>query len=181
MLRRSGAHEGDLVFVTGTVGDAGAGLAILQSEGDDLSEVDRDFLVRRYLLPEPRLVVGGLLKGIATSSLDVSDGLLADFSHIADVSAVAIKIVAAQIPLSPALVNFRGAGGNTIMGAATAGDDYEIAFTAPSSFRQILQEIASKVGVAITEIGQVEAGCAVALFDESGQVMKVESPGFTHF
>jgi len=181
MLRRTGAHEGDLAFVTGTIGDAGAGLEILKSEGSDLSEADRDFLIRRYFLPEPRLIVGGLLKGIATSSLDVSDGLLSDFSHIADVSSVAIKIVSARIPLSPALVNYRGIRSKAILGAATAGDDYEIAFTAPSSFRQILQEISGELGVAITEIGRVEAGCTVALLDESGKGIKVESPGFTHF
>ena len=181
MLRRGGASGGEAVFITGTIGDAGAGLAILGGEGDNLSEPDRDMLVRRYLLPEPRLLFGGLLKGIATSSVDVSDGLLADLGHIASVSGVGITIEAAQIPLSPALINLWGAQVDAVIRAATAGDDYEIAFTSPASLRQVLEAAASEVGVAIVEIGRVEAGSGVTLLDESGQVLRVEKSGFTHF
>ncbi len=181
MLRRSGAIEGDLVFVTGTIGDAGAGLAILQGEGDDLPETDRDFLVRRYLLPEPRLVFGGLLKGIATSSLDISDGLVADLGHITEVSGVGITVEAARIPMSSALVKFRGEDGDAIVRAASAGDDYEIAFTAPASLRQVLEAAASEAGVAISEIGRVEAGSFVTILDESRQAIPFEKSGFTHF
>jgi len=181
MLRRAGASEDDLVFVTGTIGDAGAGLAILQGEGDDLPETHRDFLVRRYLLPEPRLVFGGLLKGIATSSLDVSDGLVADLGHIAEVSGVGITIEASRIPLSPALVKFRGVDSGAVIQAVTAGDDYEIAFTAPASLRQPIEEAALEVGLSISEIGRVGAGRSVILVDESGQSVAVEKSGFTHF
>ena len=181
VLRRGGANAGDLVFVTGTIGDAGAGLAILQSDNDHLPETDRNFLVRRYLLPEPRLAVGALLRGIATSSLDVSDGLLADLGHIADVSRVAIELEANRIPLSAALTKFGEPGDALIIRAATAGDDYEIAFTAPASFRQVLNGIAGDTGVAISEIGRIEAGAGVTLLDGSGTALKVEKTGFTHF
>lgn len=181
MLRRGGAGEGEHVFVTGTIGDAGAGLAILQGDGDNLSEPDRDMLVRRYLLPEPRLLFGALLRGIATSSIDVSDGLLADLGHIASVSGVGITIEAAQIPLSPALINLWGAQVETVIRAATAGDDYEIAFTAPASLLQPLKAAASEVGVSVVEIGRVEAGSGVTLLDESGQVLRVKKSGFKHF
>ncbi len=181
MICRSGASGGELVFVTGSIGDAGAGLAIIQGEGGELAEADRDLLVRRYLLPEPRLLLGGLLKGIATSALDISDGLLADLGHIADVSKVAIAIEAARIPLSAALIKLWGTQTDTFVRAATAGDDYEIAFTAPASMGQVLQAAASEVGVEVVEIGRVEAGAGVTLLDESGQVLKVEKSGFKHF
>ena len=181
MLRRNGAGAGELVFVTGTIGDAGAGLAILRGDGDNLREPDRDMLVRRYLLPQPRLLLGGMLKGIATSSVDVSDGLLADLGHIANVSGVGIAIEAARIPLSPALINLWGEQLDTVIRAATAGDDYEIAFTAPASLRQPLNAAAAEVGVSVVEIGRVEAGSGVTLLGESGQALRVEKPGFTHF
>lgn len=181
MLRRGGAGLGDLVFVTGTIGDAGAGLAIMQADGDDLPEADRNYLVRRYLLPEPRLFFGGLLKGLATSSLDVSDGLVADLGHIASASGVGLSIEATQIPLSSALVKYSGTREKAVLSAASSGEDYEIAFTAPSSLRQPLEAAASEVGVTITEIGRVEAGAGVRLLDESGQALKLEKSGFTHF
>jgi len=122
-----------------------------------------------------------MLKGIATSSVDVSDGLLADLGHIANVSGVGITIEAARIPLSPALINLWGEQLDTVIRAATAGDDYEIAFTAPASLRQPLNAAAAEVGVSVVEIGRVEAGSGVTLLGESGQALRVEKPGFTHF
>jgi len=181
MLRRDGAVEGQCVFVTGTVGDSGAGLAILEGEGDHLSDADRDFLVKRYFLPEPRLFFGGLMKGLATSSVDVSDGLLADLGHIASTSGVEITLEAARIPMSAALINLWGDKVETIIRAATAGDDYEIAFTAPASLRQPLKAAADEVGVTVAEIGRVGAGRGVALLDESGHPLEIKKSGFTHF
>jgi thiamine-monophosphate kinase len=79
------------------------------------------------------------------------------------------------------LINLWGAQVDAVIRAATAGDDYEIAFTAPASLRQVLEAAASEVGVAIVEIGRVEAGSGVTLLDESGQALRVEKSGFTHF
>ena len=94
MMRRKGAKPGDLVFVSGTIGDAGAGLEMLQSTASKLSAEAREKLIRRYRLPEPRLALGRGLIGIASAALDVSDGLIADLGHIAEVSGVHREILA---------------------------------------------------------------------------------------
>jgi thiamine-monophosphate kinase len=181
MIRRFGAQPGDLVFVTGTIGDAGAGLEILKGGGGDLEQADRDFLVSRYRLPQPRLGFGGLLKGLATASLDISDGLLADLGHISEVSGVKITVDADRIPFSTSLGELWGAGDDAALRAATAGDDYEIAFTAPESLVQTLEAAAEESGVPFTEVGRVEAGSGVELLDGNGNALTVSNPGFTHF
>lgn len=175
MLRRAGARPGDLVFVSGTIGDAGAGLAGLKGEGGD------EALIARYRCPEPRLGLGQRLVGLASACLDVSDGLLADLGHIATVSEVAIGVRAADIPRSPALHALWGEGPEAILRAATAGDDYELAFTAPPDARDAVLAAGATAGVAVTEIGRVEAGAGVRLFGPDGHEMAVPRAGWTHF
>src|SRR6266446_2637163 len=181
MLRRLGARPRDIVFVSGTVGDAGAGLAILKGEGSGLSDFVRSALVSRYQLPEPRLNLGRRLVGLASAALDVSDGLVADLGHIAEVSGVKITIDAARLPLSPATRAFWGTGTEAIVRAATSGDDYEIAFTAPASLRAKLEALAGELGVELHEIGRVDAGKGIVLADASGKPIPITRPGFTHF
>ena len=177
MILRAGAKPGDLVFVSGTIGDAGAGLAILKGESLKLDEQDRAAVIQRYLLPEPRTEVGPLLAGLATAALDVSDGLIADLAHIAEVSAVRIAIDAARVPLSQPFRAMFGDKDESIVRAATSGDDYEIAFTAPASLRTRIAEL----GVAIAEIGQVEEGKGVVLRNRDGNPLPIARPGYTHF
>ena len=181
MIRRKGARPRDVVFVTGTIGDAGAGLAVLKGEGVGLSDFNRSALISRYQLPEPRVALGRQLLGIASSALDVSDGLLADLGHIAKVSEARIAIDAAKIPVSDATQALCGQSQETIVRAATSGDDYEIAFTAPASARSRIEELSKSSGVAITEIGRVEAGTGAHLLDGKGKPIPVSRAGFTHF
>lgn len=180
LIRRLGASPGDVVFVTGTIGDAGAGLALATHRDNAPGNAARDFLLSRYLLPLPRLSLGLALRGIASAALDVSDGLLADLAHIADVSQVRIEIDAADIPLSPALREMSG-GNEAIARAATAGDDYEIAFTARPSKREAIHEVAARAGTAVTAIGRVRAGEGVVLLDEAGREIPAARKGYTHF
>src|SRR6185503_12722017 len=128
MIRRKGARPRDAVFVSGSIGDAGAGLAVLKGEGVGLTDFDRSALISRYQLPEPRVALGPQLLGIASSALDVSDGLLADLGHIAKISEAKIAIDATKIPVSDATQALWGQSQETIVRAATSGDDYEIAF-----------------------------------------------------
>jgi thiamine-monophosphate kinase len=181
MIRRRGARPRDAVFVTGSIGDAGAGLAILKGEGVGLPDLSRAALISRYQLPEPRVALGWQLLGLASSALDISDGLLADLGHIAKLSEVRIALDAAKVPLSTATQALWGQGQETVLRAATSGDDYEIAFTAPMSARSRLEELSRASGVAISEIGRVDAGSGVQLLDDKGKPIAVPRAGYTHF
>jgi len=181
MIRRKGARPRDAVFVTGSIGDAGAGLAILKGEGVGLPDLSRAALISRYQLPEPRVTLGPQLLGIASAALDVSDGLLADLGHVAKLCEVRISLDAAKIPVSAATRALWGQGQEATVRAATSGDDYEIAFTAPTSARSRLEELSRTSGVAISEIGRVEAGSGVYLIDDKGKPIAVPRAGYTHF
>jgi thiamine-monophosphate kinase len=154
MIRRDGARAGDFVYVTGTIGDSGGGLASRQG-----------VLLERYRVPEPPVALGPKLRGVASAAIDVSDGLIADLGHIADVSGVRIVVEADRVPRSDAL---KALWGDDIVRAVTAGDDYQIAFTAGE-------------GAPATCIGRVEKGSGVALLDSQGREIAVPRPGFTHF
>ena len=181
LVRRNGAKPGDRVFVSGTIGDAGAGLALVTNGESPPSVAARNFLVSRYRLPVPRLELGSALRGLANASLDVSDGLLADLGHIADASQARIEIDAARVPISEPLRELRGEGISTRVRAATAGDDYEIAFTASPSRVDAILEAARRTDTQVTEIGHVVSGGGVALLDKGGSPIQVLHQGFTHF
>jgi thiamine-monophosphate kinase len=171
-ILRRGARHGDLVFVSGTIGDSGAGLAALKEKKHAPS------LIARYRIPQPRVALGLKLRGLATAALDVSDGLIADLGHIAEVSGLHIAVEAARIPLSPALRKLWGADP---VRPATTGDDYEIAFTAPRAKRARVLAAAKAAGTPVTEIGWTMPGRGVALLGPDGKPIPIENPGFTHF
>ncbi|HEX3943987.1 MAG TPA: thiamine-phosphate kinase [Rhizomicrobium sp.] len=181
MLRRSGAEAGHSVYVTGTVGDAGGGLVRLKRDGAALLPEEDLYLVRRYRLPEPRTRLGPALLGLASASVDVSDGLLADLGHIAKTSGVRIEVEAARLPLSPALQRLWPNVAERAVRATTAGDDYEIAFTAPPGRRPDIMQIAAASSTTVSEIGRVVAGTGVALLDSEGHEMQIGRPGYVHF
>lgn len=174
-ILRRGARLGDIVFVSGTIGDSGAGLAAI------LAKRRAPDLIARYRVPLPRLALGRGLRGIASASLDVSDGLLADLGHIADVSKVHILVDAARVPLSPALRKAWGKDAAVVLRAATAGDDYEIAFTAPRRARAKVLAAAKAVSTKVTEIGWVMKGRGVALLGADGKPVAVDRKGWEHF
>ena len=172
-ILRRGARAGDRVFITGTIGDSGGGLAALKAGKR------APFLIDRYRVPQPRVAFGQALRGLAHAALDVSDGLLADLGHIADVSKIHIAVEAARIPLSAAL---RKAWADTsVQRAVTAGDDYEIAFTAPASKRAAIQKAAKATRTQVTEIGFAMHGRGVALLGAEGKPLPIRKTGWTHF
>ncbi len=179
MMRRAGARPGDLVFVSGWVGAGGGGLQILKNNCPGIPPKIADGLVRRYRLPEPRLALGVQLRGLATAALDVSDGLMADLGHIADVSRVHIAVDAARVPLANGLRELWK--DSAIANAVTCGDDYEIAFTAPASARRDVLDAARRAATAVAEIGRVEDGKGVVLLDPAGREMPLPRKGYTHF
>lgn len=175
MLRRAGARPGDLVFVSGTIGDGAFGLRALRGELPQLSAADRAYLADRYRLPQPRVALGPRLVGLATAALDVSDGLMADLGHIAETSAVAAIVEVARVPLSPAAA----AVGRPDV-ALTGGDDYEILFTAPPSAAPALEALAAELSLPLTRIGRIEPGSGVTAVNEKGEPLPI-SGGWKHF
>jgi thiamine-monophosphate kinase len=178
MLKRSGATAGDAVYVTGDIGDSAGGLAIFKREKHSLSESQRDQLIARYRQPQPPVTFGARLRDLASASVDVSDGLLADLGHIASAARVGMTIEAEAIPRSEALRAFWGDGTPAIIRAATAGDDYQIAFTASPAREADI--IAAAQGVSITRIGTVTAGEGVELRHQD-QIVPVPGRGYRHF
>ncbi|HEY5346606.1 MAG TPA: thiamine-phosphate kinase, partial [Rhizomicrobium sp.] len=166
MIRRTGARLGEHVFVTGNIGDSGGGLAVLKGEGANISAAQRDALVARYRLPQPRLDLD--LQGVASAALDISDGLIADMGHLAQASNVKLVIDAKKIPRSQALRALWGDGEQAILRAATAGDDYEIGFTAAAAPE------------GCTLVGVVTEGSGVELVMD-GKSLPVPNPGYRHF
>jgi len=181
MIQRRGAAVGDLVFVSGTIGDSAGGLALLREDCATLFQPDREALVSRYRLPQPRLALGRALRGVAAAALDVSDGLLADLAHIAEVSKVRVEVDAARIPRSDSLRALWGNGEDAIVRAATGGDDYEIAFTARADRREDVLDAARRAGTRVAEIGRVTAGEGAALLDAQGREIMLTQPGYRHF
>lgn len=135
-LLRSGAQINDLIFVSGHLGDAAAGLALVQERLIFSHAEDTDYCVKRLNYPSPRIALGAWLRGRANSCMDISDGLVADLKHLLKRSQVGAKLYHQAIPLSPALqkLDLSAALGF----ALTGGDDYELLFTAP---KNILEEI----------------------------------------
>ena len=133
MIRRNGARIGDAVYVTGTIGDSGGGLAIFKREKHSLSDADRDALIARYRVPQPPVAFAEKLRAIAHASVDVSDGLIADLGHIASASGVRIVVEGEAVPAVAAAAC--ALGRSALLRAVTAGDDYQIAFTAPPGWK----------------------------------------------
>jgi thiamine-monophosphate kinase len=180
MIRRNGARPGDDVYVTGTIGDSGGGLAIFRREKHALSESERDALIARYRVPQPPVAFGADLRDIASAAVDVSDGLAADLGHLARASGVSFAIDAAAIPRSAALHAFWGDEEAALLRAATAGDDYQIAFTAAPANHDAMMRAAQGAAVTVTRIGRVDAGEGVKLLLE-GRSLAVPRPGYRHF
>lgn len=171
-IRRSGAKVGDLVCVSGSLGDAGAALDYLdeQQPSEDVTA-----LLRRYHRPGPRLALGQSLSGIATSAIDISDGLMADLGHVLDASGVGASLDLRAIPLSRALRRLKG--DRALDYGLRAGDDYELCVTIPSACWGTLPEAITEQ---LTVIGTIEAESGLRL---NGAPDNADEPdtGFDHF
>ncbi|TAL90607.1 MAG: thiamine-phosphate kinase [Rhodanobacter sp.] len=180
-LTRQGARVGDVVLVTGTLGDAAAGLHVLQQPArhDDGSSL-REFLVGRLNRPTARVAAGIALREQAHACIDVSDGLLADLGHICTASGVGAEIDAALLPRSSALL---GLYDNTtaLQFALSGGDDYELCFCVPASRLAQVQADLSRLGGGATRIGRIVAGAGVRVRGRDGTWLESGSSGWEHF
>jgi thiamine-monophosphate kinase len=178
---RSGARAGDLVFVSGTLGDAALGLDAVRGGLPSLAPEALAYLADRYRLPQPRSLLGPRLIGQAHAMMDVSDGLVADLGHLCKASAVGAVVEAARLPLSPAARSAVEAAPGLLAKALSGGDDYELLFTAAADAAPAIAAIAGEVGVPVTCIGRIEGGEGVRVLDGEGAPMTVKDPGYRHF
>lgn len=173
MIKRSGAKTGDDIYVSGTIGDSFLGLNILQGK----IKGESDYLVSRYKKPQPRVELGLNLVDIANSSIDVSDGLLADLGHICEASGLGAIINPDVITLSEDAEKFIDIKYSHLSG----GDDYEILFTAKPEHEQKIQQISDKLQLKITKIGNITSSCGVKLINSQGEEVIIEKTGYSHF
>ena len=172
---RSGARSGDLLWISGSIGDSGAGLQILKGELEG-----PEALVERYRNPRPRLEAGQRLAPLVAAMMDVSDGLLIDAARMAAASGCGVRIRLDVVPMSEALLSVAGSGRDARLAAATAGDDYELLFAAaPEDAAQILA-LADEIGLPLSRIGRFEEGSGLRVEDAEGEVPLPLRLGFEH-
>ena len=181
-LGRMDARAGDTLYVTGSIGDGLLGLHALTGEASValLSPDERAACIARYRCPEPRVGLGPALVGLAHACADVSDGLLADAGNIAEASGLKLVIDLAAVPRSPAGVRWSGADVARRLALATAGDDYELVFTAPASAHAAVLAVCQRFGVRVSAIGRVEGGTGVVVLDDRGRPLTVDRAGYQH-
>lgn len=179
-LTRSGARPGDIIAVSGTIGDGALGLLVRQGKLHPESDDDRDFLEDRYRLPQPRMALGAGLVGLASAALDISDGLIADAGHLARRSGLRIALEWPRVPLSPAagrVLQGDAALRSTVVGG---GDDYELLFTLAEEHWAELQDVAAACGTSVTRIGRCLAGQGVSILDTAGADFAPAKGGWRH-
>ncbi|KDB10373.1 thiamine-monophosphate kinase [Burkholderia sp. lig30] len=184
VLRRDAARDGDDVWVSGTLGDARAGLGVARGEwtaGPDEAAAFKTALER----PEPRIALGRALAGVAHAALDISDGLAGDLQHILERSRVCAEVDADAVPRSTALATLPPDVQRRC--ALAGGDDYELCFTAPAAARAAIDAAGAAAGVAVTRIGTIRGLSApserpaIAWRDAAGAPLPLTLHGFDHF
>jgi thiamine-monophosphate kinase len=176
-LRRSGARAGDLIYVTGTLGDAG--LALMVQQGLFVGPEHLEFLRRRLDRPEPRLAAGRALRGIATAAIDISDGLASDLGHVLKASGCGALIWMDRLPLSAAMRDYVTETGDWSP-ALSAGDDYELCLVVPSKKQAEAEAMGRELDCELSCIGMIEEMAGLRCLAEDGRLVDATS-GYDHF
>ncbi len=179
-LTRSGARVGDWIYVTGSLGDSAAGLAILQQRLAVNDAAACNYLLGRHLRPHARVLQGQALRDLASAAIDLSDGLISDLKHVLKASECGARIDLDALPLSPALVGL-GDAEQALRWALTGGEDYELCFTVPEINRGALEVALDHLGTDYTCIGQVGPLSEGITFHRAEQVVELPWAGFDHF
>jgi thiamine-monophosphate kinase len=174
-LQRSGAGPGDGIYVTGTLGDGAAGLAVLE----DLAKRGNERLLTRFYRPEPQVQAGKKLQGLASACIDISDGLVADLGHICKSSGVSANLWSEHLPIHPELV--QRFPEQALSWALSGGDDYQLCFTVAEDDVGMIDKLIAQGVLDATMIGQIQAvtdsGCQVLVDDKRVALKR----GFDHF
>jgi len=178
-LMRDGAQKGDHIYVTGTLGDAGVGLDIVSGKLS-IRERHKMFFLNRFNRPEISIGAGIRLRNIASSAIDVSDGLIADLGHILESSHVGAEIEMDKIPLSEAMqqcINATTAWNY----ALTSGDDYRLCFTAPSEMQEKITNLLKDINVSVSCIGKIKGETGLQLKIPEGTSFEPSGKSYEHF
>jgi thiamine-monophosphate kinase len=176
-LRRDGARPGHALYVSGTVGDAAAGLKVLRGELRAPAAAV-GFLRQRFEYPQPRLSLGLALRGLASACIDVSDGLYVDAQRLLRASGCSARIDLEALPLSAALR--QSAGDAAWQQGLEGGEDYELCFSAPAACAGAIEAAAADSATAVSRIGVIEAGQGIEIHS-GNSVMQFSPLGFDHF
>ena len=182
MVRRAGARPGDVLLVSGTIGDAGLGLEARLTPNPEVTPENAAAFIARYRTPEPRLALRAALRAHAAAAADVSDGLLADAGHVAAASGCGVEVALDALPLSPPAARWLARQSDRAAGLArlaASGDDYEVVCAARPDATGALQAEAARSGTPMTVVGRFTEGPGlVARCD--GAPVAVSRAGWTH-
>ena len=174
-LKRSTARPGDLIYLTGNLGNAGLGLKIKQG----YSCTDAHDMTGRFHQPEPRINVGLSLRSIASACIDISDGLASDLGHLIQASKTGAGIVWDKLPLSSAVIKYIQTTGDWEMPLA-AGDDYELCFTLPPEKKALFESLSACLECTCNIIGEIESSPGLRLYKDN-KTEALQAKGFEHF
>jgi thiamine-monophosphate kinase len=190
-LAREGAVPGDLVFLSGCLGDAALGLDCLEGKFPKLPAADAQALIARFGLPQPRLALGRALGGLnrrrheaglrGLAALDVSDGLLADLAHLTCEQGIGAELELARLPLSAQVRRLLAEDAALMERVLTGGDDYELLFLADQALESEIAELASAAHTPVARIGRVTAVAEIAARRSDGTLFQTGQSGWRHF
>ena len=182
MVRRAGAKPGDLVFVSGSIGDAALGVMLRKDASLwKLDTAQGQHLLSRYLLPQPRNALAEAVRSAASAAMDVSDGLAGDLAKLCRASGVAAEIDVAKVPLSAAAKAAIAADPAMLETALTGGDDYEIVCTVPPAKADGFRAAAKAANVPVSEIGVIATGEGARFLGAKGDILQFKRASFSHF
>ncbi|MBK1734699.1 thiamine-phosphate kinase [Halorhodospira abdelmalekii] len=176
-LRRAGAHPGDEIWVTGTLGDAALGLERWRQRAGLPLTGNAAVLAARLFRPEPRVAAGRALRGVATAAIDLSDGVAVDLSRLLEESGVGATLQLEALPRSAAFI----AEGGELAALLHGGDDYELCFTTSPLSAQQVERLAEQAGTTLTRIGAVESTPGLRGVDGAGNTCALQADGYDHF
>lgn len=183
-LLRSTASPGDILFVTGTLGDSRAGLDLLKRDGSFKPVSWRKTLARRHLTPLPRIQEGQFLsqKRLATAMMDISDGLYTDILNLTEASGVGADIRVSDLPISTPLLEYgKSRGINPSLVALSGGEDFELLFSvSPKNLKKMIQLIQSG-RITAKQVGKVTRRKGIRYLDREGKILEIKNKGFEHF
>lgn len=177
-LVRSGAKAGDDIWISGVLGNAALGLQCLL-KNIDLTEAEQEICLQDLYMPQPRVSLGLALSGLATSCIDVSDGLLADLSHILSASKLGADIHLDQVACLPTMKH-RLQEAIVKQAVLAGGDDYELCFTAPAKNSSAIQALSEQLSLPLTCIGKITKDSTLHVFYEK-QPLAINTLGYDHF